>query len=403
MTGGSMSGVRWVLGIIFTLAAAGLSAVVTMFTLPNVLPGVERAKLAATPIATSPSARAAAAAIALVENQSAETLERAERLATKAILDDPLEVSAIRSLSFVHAYRGEAEQSMRLLHYGESLSRRDLMTELALAMEAKAGEKNHEAIRHYGHALSTTRRGYDVIVAQVLKDSRDHDFASELGSALADNPNWRDRFLPTYVARNEDPYALTATAKGIWPHGVSAKDRSTAVTFISRLLRLGAPMQAAELIKLTRGDAKTLVQNGDFEDASAQALGWRYESGASLSALSVPDEEGRGRLLEVHAGSGHLGPVARQMLALSPGNYKLSARLIANEQADSGMPRVSVRCAASDSQLIEILRSADGERVYGDFVVEAECPVQLLDVVFGASMFVTDSRGYVDDIAIDAR
>ena len=36
------------------------------------------------------------------------------------------------------------------------------------------------------------------------------------------------------------------------------------------------------------------------------------------------------------------------------------------------------------------------------FAVPEDCPVQFLDVVFGSSMFVTDSRGRVDDIAIEA-
>lgn len=396
-------GMRWAAGVVLVLLAAGLSVVVTMFTLPNVLPGVERARLADAPIVISPAARAAAAAIALVEDQDLATLERAERLATQAVLDDPLEVSAIRSLSFVHAYRGDAERAMRLLRYGEDLSRRDLMTELALGLDARQRVGNAEAIRHYGHALSTTRRGYDVIVAQVMDASQDPAFAADLGRAMAEEPVWRDRFLPAFVGRSENPQALTAMARAMWAGGVPPTDRGTAASVTGRLLRLGAQGDAAQLIRLVRGRAGALVQNGDFEEAEARALGWRYESGASLSALPVPDEEGRGRVLEVHAGSGHLGSVARQMLSLTPGDYQLSARLSANEQADSGMPKVTVTCAGSDGELADLRRSATGEQVSTDFAVPAECPVQYLDVVFGSSMFVTDSRGRVDDIAISPR
>lgn len=403
MSASGMNKVRWIAGSALVIAAAGLSVVTTMFTLPNVVSGMERSKLIDAPIATSPSARAAAAAIAIVEDQSPETLDRAERLATAAVMDDPLEVSAIRSLSFVHAYRGEADRAMRLLQYGESLSRRDLMTELALALDAQRTSGNAEAIRHYGHALSTTRRGYDLIVTQMINASQDSDFAMALGQAMAEVPNWRDRFLPAYIGRSEDPQALTAMAEGMWGEGVPAAERSTAASVTNRLLRLGAETQAAELIGMIRGNGAELVQNGDFENSDAQALGWRYESGASLSAMPVPDEEGRGRVLEVRAGSGHLGTVARQMLALPAGEYGLSARLAANGQSDLGMPRIVVRCNGSDEALSELRRSDSGEQVSGSFTIPQGCSVQYLDVVFGSSMFVTDARGRVDDIGISKR
>jgi len=393
---------RWAGGAVLVVVAAGLSGIVTMFTLPNVLPGVERGRLADAPIATSPASRSAAAAIALVEDQEPATLDMAERLATATVMDDPLDVSAIRTLSFVQAYRGNAQQAMRLLRYGESLSRRDLMTELALGLDAQQTAGDAAAIRHYGHALSTTRRGYDLIVTQVLEASQDPAFARALGVAMADRPTWRDRFLPAFVGRNENPEALTAMAQGLWSKGVPVADRGTAAAVTSRLLRLGAADDAATLIGMIRGKDARLVQNGDFEETDARALGWRYESGASLSALPVPDEEGRGRVLEVHAGSGHLGSVARQMLALAPGQYRLSARLSANAEADAGMPRVTIGCDSADDELADLRRSETGERVAMSFAIPNDCPVQFLDVVFGSSMFVTDSRGRVDDIAIEA-
>lgn len=395
--------VRWAIGAGLLLVAAGSSFAVTMFTLPNVVRGVERSSLVDAPIATSPSARATAAALALVEKHDEATLEMAQELATAAVLDDPLEVSAIRSLSIIHAYRGDADKSLRLLEYGESLSRRDLMTELALALETQRTGDNGMAVRHYGHALATTRRGYDVIVAQMLTASEDPAFANALGIALKQQPNWRARFLPAFIARSEDPDALLTIASRMWSDGVAAEDRAQAVNLTNRLLRLGAQEQAARLIHMIRGDADTIVQNGDFEEADSKGLGWRLQSGASLSAMSVPAAEGRGRVLEVRSGSGHLGTVAQQTLALGAGEYALSARMSVKDQADKGMPQVSVQCADADEPLIALRRSDSSEAVSKDFTVPAECPVQYLDVRFGSSMFVTNSRATVDDIAIERR
>ena len=66
------------------------------------------------------------------------------------------------------------------------------------------------------------------------------------------------------------------------------------------------------------------------------------------------------------------------------------------------MPRVTIGCDSADDELADLRRSETGERVAMSFAIPNDCPVQFLDVVFGSSMFVTDSRGRVDDIAIEA-
>ncbi|WP_341714003.1 hypothetical protein, partial [Erythrobacter sp.] len=323
---------RWIAGGVLVIAAIGLSVPVTLLTLPNVLPAKMRAKLADMPIASSPPARSSAAALAFQADQSPQTLDRVETLAREAILDDPLEVSAIRSLSFVKAYRGDGEGAMRLLRYGENLSRRDLMTELALAMEAKRIGNGEEMIRHYGHALATTGRSYDLVVSQLIDAAADPEVARELGQAMARGPEWRTRLMPLFIVRNEDKASLSAWAEGLWGKGVPTEDRASAGTVVNQLLKLGANAEAAQLIHALdaggdRGARRTLVRNGDFEDKNVAALGWSYQSGASLSAMPMPAEDGKGRVLEMRAGSGHLGQVARQVMALGEGQYALSARL----------------------------------------------------------------------------
>ncbi len=397
---------RWIAGGALVVVAIGISVPVTLFTLPNVLPATARASLADLPLVTSPSARAVAAAIAFQTDQEPETLERVEQLADAAIRDEPLEVDAIRSLSFVRAYQGRPQEAMRLLRYGESLSKRDLVTELALAVESRRVGDDDEAIRHYGHALSTTGKNYDLLVEQVITATADSDFARELGRAMAKGPSWRVRFTPLFVSRNEDPASLSAWAEGMWANGVPGDEQGTASSVVNRLLRVGAIDEAARLIHridATGGEAGPLVRNGGFEQSDAGSLDWKYETGASLSSLPVPAQDGKGRVLEMRAGSGHLGNTARQTLALDPGPYVLSARLWSNGQADTGMPQVRLSCVAGDGEIVEIRRGDDGENRSADFTVPDDCPVQYIDVRFGSSVFVTDSRGYADDISIETR
>lgn len=405
-SGRKISRGRILAGIGTCSVAAGLSVLVTLFTLPNVVPGATRATMANLPVIVSPDARAAAAAIALVKDQDEATLQRSEILAKQAVHDDPLAVSAIRTLALIAAYRKDDERSLKLLRYGESLSKRDLMTELAIAFDARRVEGNMEAIRHYGHALGTTRRGYELIVDQVVTAAQDLDFARDLGTAMAADPTWRDRFLPFYFARVEDPVSLAATIDAMWADGVPVADRPFANRALNLLLQKGAQDEAASLLTRVLGKNAARVRDGGFEQGEKVAFGWDLESGSSFSGLPVPREDGEGKMLEMRASSGYAGAIAKQILSLAPGEYRLSAELWADENADEGMPRVILRCAGVDLGLADLRNNgatagkSTGPIATG-FSVPAECPVQYLEVKFGSSLFVSSSRGWADGIAID--
>lgn len=408
-TAGKMAKGRIVAGMIACLGATGLSVPIVLFTMPNVVPGAVRAQLVGLPLIVSPEARAAAAAIALATDQSDETLDRAERWANEAVLADPLEESAIRSLSFVNAYRGNSDKAMKILRYGESLSKRDLMTELAVAMDSRQSGDNAQAIRHYGHALGTTVRGYDLIVEQLLADTvQDIGFARDLGTALAARPGWRDRFLPFYIARTQNPAALDATIDAMWADGVPDADRVLASRALTQLLRLGSTDSAAKLIAKVAGKGGAArVRDGGFEDGPNVPLGWEIERSASFSGLAVPKEDGDGKVLELGASSGHAGTAASQILALPSGAYRLSGQLWSDSDADSGMPRLQVRCVDSDDTIAE-LRTAEGASSVAEarplstpFTVPETCVVQYIEVRFGSSLFVSRSHGWVDNIEIE--
>ncbi len=112
---------------------------------PNVVPGATTGA-AGRHAADRQSVREglnAPAAIALTVDQSEETPSKAERWANDALLDDPLEETAVRTLSFVNAYRSQRRTGDHpLLRYGEALSKRDLMTEIALALELRSNGQN---------------------------------------------------------------------------------------------------------------------------------------------------------------------------------------------------------------------------------------------------------------------
>lgn len=394
---------HWLRMTALFVAACVVSAFAVLATAPNIVRGPKQALFAQMPLMTSPTAQAVAAAIALAEDQEQATLAQVESLASAAVLKDPMEESAVRSLSFVRAYQGRDEEAMRLLRYGESLSRRDLMTELAIAIDAKQKEGDAAAIRHYGHALSTTRQGYDIIVAQVVASAGDIEFARALGKVLGERPIWRQRFFGPYLTRSKQPESVLATVKAMWPDGVPAEDLILARRVVEQLLAMGAMEEAAEAIDMVTGDKSAIVRDGGFDSTLDREMGWNFRKGASLSALPVPAGSGSGKMLEMRASSGRIGRVARQIITIEPGNYTISAKLWANEEADANQPKLRLQCADTGIELVALPRERMGRTdraVSRRFSISEGCPVQYLDVEFGSSIFVTDSRGWADDIAI---
>ncbi len=255
---------------------------------------------------------------------------------------------------------------------------------------------------------ATTVRGYDLIVEQMLGNTGQDPHRSGTGNgAMAEGPNWRDRFLPFYIARSQDPAALGATIAAMWADGVPPGDRPMAMRALAKMLQMGSTGDAARLIRLVTGNSRAAqVRDGDFDRAADTAFGWELERGASFSALPVPREDGNGMVLELNASSGHAGTVASQILALPPGSYRLSGRLWSDDKADRGMPRIELRCAGANEPAAELRKGEDARSIAAaqalssGFVIYRDCPVQYVDVKFGSSLFVANSKGWVDEIAI---
>lgn len=393
-----------VLRIIGTVLAAGILAVLSLyFTLPNVAPPAQLALLSLLPGGSSASARAAMAQVRLAADSADPRRAAAERLAKAALRQEPSNVAAIRALAGVYAARGDEEQAARLLNYGETMTRRDALTNLALGELAAKRADAAGTVRYYGRVVATSQLFGDTAGDRLMVASNDPAVARALGRALRRDPPWEGRFMSRFVRSTETARGLFATLAAIASPEATPDERTYLGFGFRTLLKAGLTEEAAVLYRRVHDGAGPLLRDADFEAQVSDPFGWQLVSEGALSALEAPVEGGRGRRLDVVADAGQAGVVGDQILALTPGRYRLSAAMGSDAARSLEWPAVTVACTDAKTLLVSYSRQRAGDMHPSsqEFSVPQSCPLQVLSIVFGAAFDASRSEGWVDDIGIE--
>lgn len=334
-----------------------------------------------------------------------------DRLAREVLQRDPTSVVAARTAGLTAGVTGNAARSTRLLHYAESLSRRDLATQLALNEQDVIAGNVDSALRHYDTALRTSDRADQVLMPILVAASRQPAIAKPLARMLSHRPPWRLRFV--YSLLTTEPYGPTVPAL-ILHARLNLEDpleRSFASKAIQGLVDRGSAPQAFTLFDAmtgTRGSGRQ-VRNGDFGDENrVPPIDWALVDDPDLGAIEGPVDGSRfTHALSLIATAGRGGTVARQILQLPPGPHLLGFVAGATPNDDASRQTITLACARQGGpQLVEArfpaAAPAAGIRVRRPFVVPPNCDTQWLSIA--ASTAIDDPGGvspWVTAIGID--
>jgi hypothetical protein len=149
------------------------------------------------------------------------------------------------------------------------------------------------------------------------------------------------------------------------------------------------------------------VVDGSFDGAGGfLPFDWALTQDENLWAAREADPTRRGSVLRLVALNGYTGEVARQLLRLAPGRYRLSARFgDVPAERDAG-PKAEVRCAskAGEGPTLAMLApppGGSGVRA-AQMVVPAECRFQWLILSAAAASKADTESPWVDDISVAA-
>jgi hypothetical protein len=157
--------------------------------------------------------------------------------------------------------------------------------------------------------------------------------------------------------------------------------------------------------------AKLALRNGDFERPSRYPpIDWDVATEADFAALAqpAPQSPGGGLALHFHAAEGRGGRLARQLLNLPAGSYRLSA-LVANvPSTEAERPLLELRCADQGSEIF--LKTATfpdagfrGKTWQMAFTVpNRQCEYQWLTISSRGALDGSANAPWIDSFTIDA-
>ena len=403
--------------IVRAAAVVVVTALALWFVMAITMASVFRGRDPATVLAWWPYDAGAKAALAyslLQRDFSPANRRRAIELSKQAFIREPINVAAARTLGLVTSVdERQHERARAIMTYAQSLSRRDVPTQLWLLEDQVAQDNIPGALLHYDRALRVSEDARALLLPVLVQASAAPGIAPPLARLVEQRPPWWYVFAVHLTGQSRDAPTLAFLVDRLRLDANDERERNLILRAIQRLIDLGAFDRAYALYRKSRGltaRSSMAVANGDFEsnDPGLPPFDWHLAGEGGFGAFREPRDGAQGRsALTLSAESGRSGEVARQLLILPPGRYRLSA-LVGEVGGDPlSAPQVAVLCAVPHGVdlMRAVLPQSQGRRVAFQQVFTVPpsgCPGQWLSLNVRADL--SGSRGpaqpWVDSLSV---
>lgn len=326
----------------------------------------------------------------------------ADRLARRALRQDPTAVTAAATLGLDAQVRGDTAAARRLFAYAEALSRRDLPTQLWAIEDAVARDDIPGVLRHYDIALRTSSKAAALLFPVLGSAIAEPPVRVALVATLAQRPRWSDLFIEHVAANGADPLATAQLFRGLRRAGVPIAGVSQSL-LVNTLAARGALDAAWSYYAAIRpgADRRRSRDPGFTADIAVPTVfDWVPANADGLSAAI--QRVGDGGLVDIAAPATVGGVLLRQTQMLPAGTYRLSGRSAGIEQAADAQPYWALTCADGRElgRVVMGNSAVAGGAFAGALTVPAGCPVQVLALVARPSDAVGGLSGQVERAAL---
>lgn len=326
------------------------------------------------------------------------TRARADQLARTALRQDPTAVVAAATLGINTHIRGDSRGAQRLINYAQTLSRRDLASQIWLIENSVANGDVSQALRHYDIALRTSPKSMELLFPILAGALAEPDVRRALTRTLATRPPWSALFVEYVSANGPDPRATAMLFRDADRAGYSVSGLSR-MLLTDTLASRGLFGDAWSLYASFRRDAdRRSSRDPAFlaELSNPTVFDWRPVNDAGISA-SLP----RGAL-EFAVPSSVGGTLAEQTQLLPPGDYRIEGRSNGIDQAQGSSPYWRLTCNdGREIGRVEVPNSASASGAFsGRFIVPAGCLAQTLALVAKPSEAVSGVTGRIENVRL---
>jgi hypothetical protein len=353
---------------------------------------------------------AAAGSGALAGQEALGTSNDRAALARSVLKRAPLNVEALSTLALAMEKQGRDVGATKLMNLAAGAGWWDDATQLWMFNRAMAVGRYGVAMERADALLRRDLEG-DKLFAAMVSMAEDRDGMAALISRLEGRPAWREDFLRWLSGAD---LAQGGIAESIWlalAHSEAPpSDRESAI-YVSTLIHDGQYQAARQLwssIRSKPGNAAPLIFDGDFnralQEGTPSPFQWNFnDDGGVTTEIDNPPSALSGIALHINANPGYSGDIAKQLIVLSAGSYRLRYVYLSDADGVDGV-KLSVRCVNDTHPLsfVQITRVAVQNDWIGmdqHFGIPADCSAQYLQIEgTGAAMAATDI--WFDRIAI---
>jgi hypothetical protein len=304
-----------------------------------------------------------------------DSLGEARRYAFAGFHASGLQSGALRVLAIADLAARNEPRAVRLAEAAERLTRRDGRIQLLLFRNSLLGGHIEEGLRHFDLALRANhdmRQELFPALASALREDRARKYFAPF--VRADN-GWLADFL--VYALNEGPAPVIAGQIIAEAEELPARPgMSIEEIAIPRMVQIGEPSLAREISNRLpasmRPAPRGYLSNPTFtfDDQTPAPFGWSYSDRPELTIRLPARASDRG--LQISSTGNFGAELARQLLTLEPGTYRLA---VAGSRI--GNARWIMACAGSGIVLLQDV----GVGVHPFLVPERACEGQWLRLV----------------------
>jgi hypothetical protein len=322
---------------------------------------------------------------------------RAIELAREALVRAPLSPAAMRVLAIGAELDGRSGLARTRYLSSARLSRRDFPTRIWLIEEAVRRDNVGDALDHFDIALRTSRSARSVLFPILSEALKDRQYVDPAMVVFNRRPAWMTPFFVFSLQNGGSAPHLALILSKLGevesPWGI---DLPQAV--VDRMVSEGQYREAFQFTAAQAGDPIGPADTA-FEDASRMApFVWAY---ADESGRSARFDRGA---LRFEVDADNAGELARRLIVLPAGQYRLIARGILEDAQRGGGVDVLITCAGQPAaELTRLqLRDAQSEQVLSsDFrTPAADCSGQWLRVNAVAANSAAAVSGQISSIEI---
>lgn len=331
------------------------------------------------------------------------TIAKARTLAQQALDRSPVQASAARAIGVAALSARDNATAGRAFTYAARLSRRDLPTELYWIESNVTRGDIRAALHYYDVAMSVSVKSRAMLGNILIAASAEPNVATELAKLLKTQPRWLPEFYQRLMGQGENPATLAHIANVMAFDGRDPGQAPFVSMTLNRLVALGAYGEARTLYRRSVGGADETVRNASFERANTlQPFDWIIASEPTYSGI-IETRTGwpHGNVLTI-AGT-EANDVARQLLLLVPGQYRLSADTANVRQERETRPLLTISCVSDNRAVMSAPFAAAGAKpaaMQGMFTVPANCPAQWIAIRNTPSFDPVDSDPWIDRIVV---